>query len=194
MPEMDGYQASTQIREGRGGTNYMDVPIIAMTANAMKGDREKCLDAGMSDYLSKPIDIKLLKEKLVFWHQCDRSVTNLPDNASEQIWDKAKLLKRVSQNNDILLQLIKLFVDQTPLSMSALSTAFEQEDSEQMLSQINVIQEITANVNADQLLHQLKVLRELIDEDAMTEAAYQQLLLSYQRVLALFEEILLSQH
>lgn len=67
MPEMDGYQATNHIREGRCGDHYKDIPIIAMTANAIAGDREKCLSAGMSDYISKPIDTALLKERIAFW-------------------------------------------------------------------------------------------------------------------------------
>ena len=62
MPEMDGFEAAQAIR--RAGH---DLPIIAMTANAMKGDREKCLEAGMNDYLSKPINPKKLLDKIVSW-------------------------------------------------------------------------------------------------------------------------------
>ena len=64
---MDGYQATKEIRSGKAGQRYKQVPILAMTANAMKGDREKCLAAGMDDYIAKPIDPDLLEQKLVEW-------------------------------------------------------------------------------------------------------------------------------
>ena len=67
MPEMDGYQATREIRAGHGGDINKDITIIAMTANAMMGDREKCIDAGMSDYLPKPIDPDKLRDKLMKW-------------------------------------------------------------------------------------------------------------------------------
>ena len=67
MPEMDGYEATHCIREGECGESYQDIPIIAMTANAIDGDREKCLDAGMSDYISKPIDTEILHERVAHW-------------------------------------------------------------------------------------------------------------------------------
>ncbi|MNW72991.1 Polar-differentiation response regulator DivK [compost metagenome] len=59
MPEIDGYEATQLIRESYSA---MDLPIIAVTAQAMSGDREKCLDAGANGYISKPIDIELLVE------------------------------------------------------------------------------------------------------------------------------------
>jgi signal transduction histidine kinase/CheY-like chemotaxis protein len=67
MPEMDGYEATSSIRSGGAGERYLNTPIIAMTANAMKGDKERCLAAGMNDYLSKPIDAEALKLMLQRW-------------------------------------------------------------------------------------------------------------------------------
>ncbi len=67
MPEMDGYKATEIIRSGGTGKSNKILPIIAMTANAIKGDRERCLDCGMSDYMSKPIDTDVLDEKLLHW-------------------------------------------------------------------------------------------------------------------------------
>jgi signal transduction histidine kinase/DNA-binding response OmpR family regulator len=67
MPEMDGYEASRQIRAGYAGEANQSIPIIAMTANAMQGDKEKCLAAGMSDYLSKPIDADKLQQMVERW-------------------------------------------------------------------------------------------------------------------------------
>ncbi|MGO2010455.1 ATP-binding protein [Pseudoalteromonas sp.] len=67
MPEMDGYQATKAIRQGQAGEEYKETIIIALTANAMQGDREKCLAAGMNDYLTKPLDFKVLNPMLQQW-------------------------------------------------------------------------------------------------------------------------------
>ena len=65
MPEMDGFTATKCIRQGDAGKENINIPIIALTANAIKGDKEKCLGSGMDDYLSKPISFESLKMALL---------------------------------------------------------------------------------------------------------------------------------
>ncbi len=67
MPVMDGYETTVRIRRGEAGATVCDIPIIAMTAHAMEGDREKCLAAGMNDYISKPMDIDLVRSVMGRW-------------------------------------------------------------------------------------------------------------------------------
>jgi PAS domain S-box-containing protein len=67
MPEMDGFEATTHIRSGKAGVLNPAVPIIAMTAHAMQGDRERCLAVGMNDYVSKPVQLATLSAALERW-------------------------------------------------------------------------------------------------------------------------------
>ncbi len=84
MPEMDGYEATRAIRDPASGVLNPDVIIIAMTANAMKGDREDCLQAGMNDYVPKPVDSRVLAEAI------ERNIPRAPaEQTSEQNQDQA---------------------------------------------------------------------------------------------------------
>ena len=72
MPVMNGLQASRAIRDIESGTGRR-VPIVAVTAHVLDGDREECLAAGMDDYLTKPISVEKLEEKLDRWLRCDKT-------------------------------------------------------------------------------------------------------------------------
>ena len=67
MPEMDGFEATRIIRDQRSGVSPHDIPIVAMTANAMRGDRELCLEAGMNDFMSKPVSVQAIIDALNRW-------------------------------------------------------------------------------------------------------------------------------
>jgi CheY-like chemotaxis protein len=75
MPDMDGYETMQQIRQR---DQLAELPLIAVTAKAMKGDRQKCLDAGASDYIAKPVDIELLLALLRVWVARSREAAGVP--------------------------------------------------------------------------------------------------------------------
>ena len=91
MPEMDGFAATAAIRSAEAQSRHL--PIVAMTANAMQGDRERCLAAGMDDYLAKPIDISLLAEMLSAW---------LPANAAGPVSPAPPAAKPVEADPDAI--------------------------------------------------------------------------------------------
>src|ERR1043166_796607 len=74
MPELDGFAATAEIRQCEGDQRH--TLIMAMTANAMQGDRERCLAAGMDDYISKPITMEVLRDKLALWLPAEPGATS----------------------------------------------------------------------------------------------------------------------
>ncbi len=175
MPEMDGYQATQVIRSGAAGEFNKNIPIIAMTANAMQGDKEKCLDAGMSDYLSKPIEPELLlaklKTKLIKTthfaldnpsplkrnNQETSNSINKKDNEI-QAWDKEACLKRVQNNEQLLNMLITAFSEDIPEHITKLNQAITNNDFAQINYQAHSIKGISGNLSALKLQQQATLL------------------------------------
>ena len=83
MPEMDGYEATRRIRDENSSVRNHRIPIIAMTANAMSGDRQKCLNAGMDDYITKPIDRQEFANVIKRHLRNGRERQYLPSSSSE---------------------------------------------------------------------------------------------------------------
>ena len=167
MAQMDGYETSRRIRSGQAGPHYTDIPIIAMTANAMQGDKEKCLDAGMSDYLSKPINPQHLSEKLVSWLLGKNTVTPLnnksPSNEIEKteysatdesklIWDHDSALKRMRGRKDRLLKIIDLFIADMPDRIEVLKKAQLSNDKNEIQLIAHTIKGVAANLDGNILL------------------------------------------
>ncbi|MEC8809720.1 MAG: response regulator [Pseudomonadota bacterium] len=137
MPELDGYETTRRIRQGLAGEHYRKIPIIAMTANAMKGDREKCLQAGMDDYLSKPISTERLVEKLQQWvlgrapQQADTEPNDQPPSGYSTgagVWNESEALTMVKQRQDRLRLLLESFCDHIPQHLHTLDDTIHQHN------------------------------------------------------------------
>ncbi len=121
MPEMDGLAATRELRRREAqGTKH--VPVVAMTAHAMKGDRERCLAAGMDDYLSKPIRLQDVCDKLeeLFADSATRASTaEFVSQAapSEDLLCWPEILDNVNGDTELLRQLLEIFLDDTPRLM-----------------------------------------------------------------------------
>lgn len=101
MPELDGYETTKMIRKGDIGKRYQSIPIIAMTANAMKGDEDKCFNAGMSDYATKPVDASILQLKLCKWlGEREQTVPENENNASNDVIQPIKNEVDISCNGE----------------------------------------------------------------------------------------------
>ncbi len=172
MPELDGYETTRLIRDGEAGGRYKDIIIIAMTANAMEGDKEKCLDAGMNDYLSKPISGELLKSTLSDWFKPSREITlnsssstSVPSQPSNKIpdtilpskshhtdqWDKSEALKRVRNREDRLNHLLELFLNDMPDRIVNLEKAIRKQQHKEAADIAHTIKGVTGNLSANKL-------------------------------------------
>lgn len=126
MPVMDGYKTAKAIREELKITT----PIIATTAHALSGEKEKCIQAGMNDYLSKPFKETDLLNKIATWAQRKEQViarTNEENTTSVGI-DLSFLLTQTRDNKSFVAEMIHIFKEQNPKDIAALKSAIEKSD------------------------------------------------------------------
>jgi CheY-like chemotaxis protein len=129
MPEMDGTEATAAIREREIPTGR-HVPIIAMTANAMRGDKEKYIAGGMDGYVSKPIqpsDLFAELDRCVGSPERSTAMAESKQESSEKI-DRASLLERVEGDQELLAEMAQLFQEELPMLIGAMRTALESGD------------------------------------------------------------------
>ncbi len=130
MPEMDGLEATAAIRE-REKSSGAHLPIVAMTAHAMKGDAERCLAAGMDAYFAKPVQPKELLETLERLATAHAAAQPQGDTgAPAPLLDKAAVLDRVGGSEKFLRKLIRIFLKDYPQRTAAMHTALAEHDAE----------------------------------------------------------------
>ena len=169
MPEMDGFEATTAIRQREGSTRH--TPIIALTAHALRGERDKCIAAGMDDYLAKPITPDVLYATLRRWlpgstARAEPMPVAIPLNVTapvppavvpptaeeEPILDSAVLdnFRELQEPGapDIIAQLIDLFLGELPQKLAAVHQAIEFRDAARLAKAAHTLKGSSANVGA----------------------------------------------
>ncbi len=209
MPEMDGYEATHAIRQE---PRFQDLPIIAMTANAMAGDREKCLDAGMNDHVAKPIDPSVLFATLLKWipkkdaQEESRGVaqreaeTGIPPKfyntlpASFDGIDMDEGIKRVGGNRGLYQKLLQDFYQDHHDDDTVIRDALKDDDVEKALRVAHTVKGISGSIGATGLQKDAAALEGAIKNGETSR--YDPLLADFSRSLqAVMNELMsLSRH
>ena len=166
MPVMDGIEAAKKIREQKLGNKNGNIPIIAVTAHAMKGDQEKFINAGMDDYISKPISLKRIVTVLDKWLSKDKpsntlvvydKQNNMEKAGSEKkdeynrihkIFDKNNLLERLIGDEHLVKILAKEFLEDIPQQIDNLKTAILESNQNMCIHQSHKIKGAALNISA----------------------------------------------
>ncbi|MFH2218485.1 MAG: PAS domain S-box protein [Pseudomonadota bacterium] len=169
MPEMDGYTATREIRKWESdnpssiANHQSPIPIVAMTAHAMTGDREKCLAAGMNDYITKPIDHNDLFATLVRWIEPGERETRSPREAVFEDADNAGFpetlpgidvrdgLTRLGGNRGLFRQLLVKFSARHWNTVEEIITALESKDREKAVRLAHTLRGLAGNLGAREL-------------------------------------------
>lgn len=196
MPKMDGYQATKVIREGKAGNNNKAIPIIALTANALQGDRNKCLEAGMNDYLAKPTSEYTLNHCLASWLNTDnmnpqqRIDTNqlleeeyelvVPDKLNYFKFDKGNM-PSIAKSKKSYVRVLKNYVESYGEFKQSFPINKKSINTEKLLDQLHTLKGVSGNIGLFDIFNKAKNLESDIknnkpyyeDLDTLIEMVYQ---------------------
>jgi two-component system, sensor histidine kinase and response regulator len=179
MPGMDGFEATAAIRarEMKTGTH---IPIIAMTAHTMKGDREKCLAAGMDDYVSKPIDGRALLQAINGAVPQGAEPEIAPRRFSADtsaLVNRQELMQRLDGNLDLLRTIVSSFLEGAPESLEAIRRAVESNNAESLYNLAHQLKGAVGNFSAAAVNRAALRLETIAQERDLSQAheAYQEL-------------------
>ena len=189
MPEMDGYEATSRIRNNINAS-YNKIPIIALTANAMVGERDKCIQIGMSDYLTKPIDDNRLHEVLSkYLEKSEVSMLNEKHDDAVLVSEKKSVkaggkktasvihmptllkLEALQEDGepDIVVELINSFLQQTPARISNIATGLASKSFETCYDEAHTVKSSARTVGAAALGELCQKLEDLRDVGDVTQ-------------------------
>jgi two-component system sensor histidine kinase/response regulator len=184
MPVMDGFAATTAIRASEAASGK-HLRIVAMTAHAMKSDRERCLAAGMDGYLSKPFEPQTLFTAV---EQAIETPEVLAIAPAWTTFDEAALLSRLSGDRALMTDLIGLFVDDCPVRLAAIADAVTRRNPEEIRRAAHTLKGAAGSISADALFHAASAL-ELVGAETpfdVVEGAWRTVSAEAQAVLEVF--------
>ena len=165
MPEMDGLEAAQAIRNDASKVLNRDIPIIAMTAHSMQGDRERCLEAGMNDYVSKPVSAQELVDMVMRWLPATRrKVPGRADvierlqqpalaavSTETPVFDRADMMTRLMNDELLARDVVATFLDDIPRQIGRLRTLLDTGDAKGAGYQAHAIKGAAANIGGEAL-------------------------------------------
>src|ERR1700681_3278238 len=173
MPVMDGLTATGEIRRREQSSGAARVPIIALTANAMEGDRERCLAAGMDDFLSKPFTQQQLATLLRRW----LALRALPESERRDLSRvpliDAAVLRNISAlaKPALLNSMIDLYLEHSPGLIGAIETAAANMQADALCQAVHTLKSSTSNLGGSRLTIVAKECEALVREGGITQAA-----------------------
>lgn len=158
MPEMNGFEATKAIREMEGESKH--TPVIAMTAHAMKGDRERCLQVGMDDYVSKPIDPNELFAKVEKWSKTALSKESSHSNESSVRQRQVKgfpldiqsAMNRLGEDEELFQNILQEFMRYLPNQLQKLNNAINKGEAKEVEREAHTLKGASANLSANTLV------------------------------------------
>ncbi len=160
MPIVDGYEASRQIREGKAGEDNCLIPIIAVTANAIKGDTERCLAAGMNDYIPKPISQSDLQLKMAKWLKASAGSVDL------QMLKNLKEMESEDHPN-LVHEVIEMFLSSVAPTIKGFRKAHDKADYESIRREAHSFKSSCGSVGAIKMAEISNRLEKLGSEDTL---------------------------
>ena len=160
MPEMDGFEATKLIRDPASGVKNNSVPIIAMTAHAMEGDRHKCLKAGMDDYISKPLDPQKMLNKIRIWTAKGDIDDTDQDSMRKDVPGKREseppiyyneALQKAMGDKEFLLELLDYFMESSEDTLRSLDKNMKGGDIEAFTMEAHSLKGAAANLSAHKI-------------------------------------------
>ncbi len=175
MPEMNGFEATEKIREYESNNgNGHHIPIIAITAHAMKDDEEKCLAAGMDGYLSKPVKVEKLEEYLYryFDYKSYSAENNAGDelNDSQKILDKSELMRRVDNDLELLKELTDTLVENKDQWLADIKLAAKQDSAPDLEKSAHTLKGAVSNFGAPTVYETVSKLEAFAKDKKFREA------------------------